>query len=141
MSTKNFSDKEMACKCCGRVYVTPELQNALQAFRDLVGKPVIITSGGVYRCVLQNKLDGGKQNSYHVAGKAADITVPGLSVKEQYDAAMKIPAFANGGIGIYPFNNFIHVDVGHKRQWARIKDKKTKKDTYVSIEEGLKYVV
>ncbi len=135
MLSAHFSEAEIACKCCKRVYVTPELLSALEEFRNIVGKPVTITTGGVYRCVKQNALDGGTQNSYHLAGKAADITVAGMTMKAMYEAALKIPAFENGGIGLYPFNNFLHLDVGIKRRWARIKNKK-----YVSIEEGLKYV-
>lgn len=46
----------------------------LQPLRDIVKCPVIITSG--YRCPDLNKRVGGKANSQHLVGQAADIDVP-----------------------------------------------------------------
>lgn len=40
-----------------------DLLNALQTFRDALGKPIKITSG--YRCEKLNKLVGGVPNSSH----------------------------------------------------------------------------
>lgn len=73
----------------------------------------------------------------HLYGKASDISIASVSVKAMYEAACLVPSFNDGGIGIYPDNNFVHVDVrnGHAR-WARVG--KGKKEKYVSLEEGLK---
>lgn len=43
----------------------------LDELRRLYGHPIIITSG--YRCPQLNKAVGGKPNSQHVKGQAADI--------------------------------------------------------------------
>ena len=43
----------------------------LDELRRLYGKPIIITSG--YRCPELNKAVGGKPNSQHVKGQAADL--------------------------------------------------------------------
>ena len=43
----------------------------LDELRRLYGSPIIITSG--YRCPALNKAVGGKPNSQHVKGQAADL--------------------------------------------------------------------
>lgn len=60
----------------------------------------------------RNKKTGRK--SFHLYGKAADIRVPGISVKEIRRIAFKIK---RGGVGYYPRDNFIHVDTGKIRYW------------------------
>lgn len=127
------------CNCgCKGTFVEPRLVQALQQLRDSTKKPIKILSG--YRCIKNNSEAGGGKNSQHLYGKAADIVIEGLSVTEMYYQALTIDAFEAGGIGIYPDNNFIHVDVRNgKARWARINKKSGKKVTqvYVSIEEGL----
>jgi len=49
----------------------------LQVIRDEIGKPIKINSG--YRSPEHNKSVGGVKNSMHVKGKAADITIQGLT--------------------------------------------------------------
>lgn len=46
-------------------------KKVLEPYRDLVEKPVIISSG--YRCPELNKLVGGAKNSQHMKGEAADL--------------------------------------------------------------------
>jgi len=50
----------------------------LQPVRNLIGKPMIISSG--FRCPELNKLVGGVSNSQHLTGQAVDFTVPGETV-------------------------------------------------------------
>ena len=54
--------------------------HCLQPLRDKIGKPIIITSG--YRCDKVNKLVGGKINSQHKTGQAADFTIKKMSVTQ-----------------------------------------------------------
>lgn len=49
----------------------------LQPLRDMLGKPVIVTSG--YRSVEVNKRVGGEPTSAHLTGRAADIYVAGMT--------------------------------------------------------------
>lgn len=50
------------------------LAPGMQRVRDLLGAPVIITSG--YRSAVVNKLVGGSQHSQHLRGLAADFISP-----------------------------------------------------------------
>jgi uncharacterized protein YcbK (DUF882 family) len=132
----NFSSNEFMCSCgCKRSFVEPRLVNGLQKLRDLLGLPIKITSG--YRCIKSNEEAGGGKNSQHLYGKAADIVVPGASLKAVLGAALMVEEFEGGGIGIYPTDGFVHVDVRNgKARWGRIG--KGKKAKYVSIDEALK---
>jgi zinc D-Ala-D-Ala carboxypeptidase len=99
--------------------VSPRLLQGLEKFRALLDKPVIITSG--WRSTGSNREIGGSPTSQHVSGKAADITVRGVSVIDMYRTALLVPEFREGGIGVYPEENFIHVDVrGWRARWARL---------------------
>ena len=51
----------------------------LQPVREMLEKPMIITSG--FRCSEVNKLVGGVSNSQHTKGQAADFTVSGETVE------------------------------------------------------------
>ncbi|MGV4526252.1 YcbK family protein, partial [Ornithobacterium rhinotracheale] len=94
-----------------------ELASNLQELRNYLGKPIIVNSG--YRSVAHNRKIGGKVNSQHLQGKAADIRVDGVtperlaSIIERliYNGKMK-----QGGLGIYP--TFVHYDIrGTKTRW------------------------
>ncbi|MBU4485264.1 DUF882 domain-containing protein [bacterium] len=52
--------------------------------------------------------------SFHMDGIAIDIRVPGVSTKELRDYAASLKA---GGVGYYPSQSFVHVDVGRVRYW------------------------
>lgn len=124
--TKNFSLSEFACPCCGVRRMTATIQRnlrrlaeGLQLLRDVLGKPVRITSG--YRCPSRNRVVGGVPNSQHVLGLAADVVVDGLTPTEVAQAAAKIAVFRIGGIGVYHSDGFTHLDV---RGWiARWEEK------------------
>jgi uncharacterized protein YcbK (DUF882 family) len=57
----------------GEANMSLDLIDKLDQIRDLVGKPLIITSG--FRTYAHNKVIGGKPNSAHLRGFAADVFI------------------------------------------------------------------
>ena len=111
--SKNFDMKEFVDRRTGEVKVNPSLLERLEALRAELGNvPVIINSG--FRSMSSNREVAGAEDSQHLFGNAADISVPGKTPQEIADAAIKV-GFT--GIGIYP--NHVHVDVrsGAKVTW------------------------
>lgn len=89
----------------------------LELIRRVFGKPVQITSG--YRSPEHNREVCGAHHSTHMQGIAADIVIEGVNVWQMYIAAEQVPAFAGGGIGVYPEDGHLHVDVREARaRWA-----------------------
>lgn len=64
------------------------VDNVLDPVRDMVGAPIIITSG--YRCPQVNRLVGGVGNSQHMSGCAADFHVKGLTPSMMYELFLYI---------------------------------------------------
>ncbi len=57
---------------------------------------------------------GVAAHSLHLVGKAIDIRVPGVKLRDLYRAAVDLHG---GGVGLYPGEDFIHVDTGRVRTW------------------------
>ena len=115
----HFSRKELSCRCCGRLQIDSHLLEGLEALRSLAGVPVMVHAG--YRCPRHNQQVGGVPHSEHLAGQAADVGLPGLSLQRMYELALEVPQFAAGGIGVYD-GNFLHVDVRERTaRWARVR--------------------
>jgi uncharacterized protein YcbK (DUF882 family) len=128
--SEHFSRSEFADHETGECQVNPKLIAALELLRGIAGKEIHIDSG--YRSPGTNKEVGGVSHSQHVIGNAADISIAGLSTYKLFVLAEQVEDFRNGGIGIYPGETFIHVDVRPNRtRWARVSG------SYVSIWEGL----
>jgi uncharacterized protein YcbK (DUF882 family) len=58
---------------------------------------------------------GVAEHSQHMLAKAIDIRVPGVDTITLRDTALSLH---EGGVGYYPVNQFVHVDVGPVRQWS-----------------------
>ena len=78
------------------------IANRLQVVRDVVQRPIKITSG--WRPEPYNTEVGGVPGSTHTLGKAADFTCAKL------DDVAKILKGWQGGFHHYKSQNFIHVD-------------------------------
>ena len=65
--------------------------------------------------MLHSKSSGVAAKSLHMTGQAMDLRVPGRSLQNVHQAALKLAA---GGVGFYPKSDFVHVDVGRVRQWT-----------------------
>jgi len=134
--SRNFDSNEFSCSCCGRLIIDTKLVESLQHLRNVLGKPITISSG--FRCADGNKFAGGSSGSLHLSGKAADITVLEISPEDVLPYVYDISDFNNGGIGFYPrlrnVAGFLHVDIrGYKARWGRINR------IYTGIEEAISY--
>jgi uncharacterized protein YcbK (DUF882 family) len=99
--------------------IDAELLDLLQRLGARLGtnKPFTVLSG--YRSLATNRLlrhEGvaAATNSEHLRGKAADIRIDGITLTRLHAAALSLKA---GGVGMYPRDDFIHVDVGPVREW------------------------
>lgn len=118
--SKNFDSSEFKCKCCGQLPengMNPELIELLQAIRDKIGKPILITSG--YRCEKYNRQVGGAKHSQHVLGNAADIKVQDREMDASDVQHWLVLNFNKECKGIGCYDNFTHVDVrdGNHARW------------------------
>ncbi|WP_454020294.1 DUF882 domain-containing protein [Azospirillum sp. Marseille-Q6669] len=104
------------------VPVDPTLVELLADLRDRCGAdadtPVHITSG--YRSPLTNVTlarsnPNVAENSYHLRGQAADISIPGVPPRRLADEAA---ALQRGGYALYPHTGHVHVDTGPVRTWS-----------------------
>ena len=77
----------------------------LQPIRDKLKKPMIITSG--FRNSQVNFLAGGKGNSQHLDGKAADFIVKGMTPKQIIDFIVKTNIEYDQLINEY--NKWVHI--------------------------------
>lgn len=111
----HFSKSEFMCRanglpcphCGGMAVVHPALIETLEDIREFAGIPIQITSG--YRCAAHNAAVGGKPNSAHLLGEAADFWVSGDKDRFKFLEA----AFIYGPMRIGIGKEFIHVDVSH----------------------------
>lgn len=127
--SRNFSRRELACRCCGRCEMKAETLRMAEKIRIVLDDcPMKITSA--FRCIKHNVAVGGVSDpdnpSKHTLGMAIDFVPLGMDLKVAYEKILKahkdglLPEL--GGIGYYPEKGFIHVDIyhapdGHLRKW------------------------
>lgn len=107
----HFSDTEFEDSDAGIIpQVHPALLDALELMRVALGRPIMITSG--YRSPAHNKAVGGADESFHMTNPlmGVDIIVAGVHPIDVAASAIKW-GFQNGGIGVYPTDGHVHLDV------------------------------
>lgn len=109
----NFSPREIACKGTGRVLVNDDAMTKLQALRNDLGIPMLITSA--YRSPEHNRRVGGATRSLHMQGIAFDIRMENQN-PTAFEAAARRAGFT--GFGYYPRSGFMHIDTGPARTWG-----------------------
>ena len=97
--SKNFSKLEIMCPCsCGADKISPVLIQKLQKVRDIIGRPVIITSG--VRCEFYNaSLKNSSAHSSHVPddyGKGNAVDIACLNSKDRYELVEVAKFFLKG---------------------------------------------
>lgn len=60
------------------------------------------------------KSTGVGSRSLHMKGLAADIRSPDVRLSQLKNTARSL---GEGGVGYYPKSQFVHIDVGNKRNW------------------------
>ena len=100
-----FTQDEFKCPCCGKVHVSAFLIHKLNKVREALGLPMVVTSG--YRCEQHNEAVGGKENSAHRNGTAADIKCETSSMRFSLVQLALEAGFTRIGIG----KDFVHLDV------------------------------
>lgn len=103
--SRDFSLKEFECPCCRKVILQPRLLKALQAMRDALGGPLLVTSG--HRCKDFNARIGGYERSKHMIGAAADVLAGSYGLKALEELARE------AGLNVipYPDRGFLHLEV------------------------------
>lgn len=110
----SFSPREIACKGTGRLVVDDQALDKLQALRDRLGKPLILTSA--YRSPEHNKRVGGAKNSRHMQGDAFDVMMTNHD-PFGFESAARAAGFK--GFGFYQKSGFMHIDTGPERSWGK----------------------
>lgn len=101
----SFSPREMASKREGELMLDYDAMDKLQALRDRLGVPMIVTSA--YRSKAHNKAVGGASRSKHMEGIAFDIRMENHDPHE-FEAAARAVGFT--AFGYYPHKGFMHID-------------------------------
>ena len=116
--SKNFSKLEFQCPCsCGANKISSVLIKKLQKVRDIIGRPIIITSG--VRCEFYNASINASMNSSHIPdsyglGQAVDISC--TTSKYRYELVQVAQKFFKRiGISGGSYGGFIHLDVDRSK--------------------------
>jgi uncharacterized protein YcbK (DUF882 family) len=76
-------------------------------------QPLVITSG--FRTLQTNEaIENAARNSMHLYAKAADMYVPGVSMRDLFDVCWY--RAISGGMGYY--SSHVHLDSGTRRWWV-----------------------
>ena len=102
--SKNFSESELVCSCCGESGVQQWALDKLQGVRTAVGRPLRITSA--YRCENHPVESRKKKAGTHNQGIAFDIHVSNGA--ERYQIITQ--GLLAGATGIGVAKTFIHLD-------------------------------
>ncbi len=136
----HFRAREFDCAGSGCCTVTPidsMLVAYLESIRTHFGKPI---SPRAYRCPTHNaQVANAAKNSYHTYGRAADISISGVTPAAiaEYAESLGIP-----GIGLY--DTFVHIDTRPKKTYwyghegRRTDSFLTSKETYTMTMQTLK---
>jgi zinc D-Ala-D-Ala carboxypeptidase len=115
----HFASTDIACRCCGEIFIWPEALDALERLRVALNAPLHIDSG--HRCALHNARVGGAPLSLHKK-LAFDIALAGHD-----PAHLAQLARANGFTGFGFGQTFLHLDIrAHRAHWFYGQRSKTK---------------
>tara|TARA_Y100001951_G_C11063891_1_gene142338 strand:+ start:70 stop:453 length:384 start_codon:yes stop_codon:yes gene_type:complete len=106
---KYFTDEELACSHCNKMYMHMGFMRKIEELRELLGFPFIVTSG--FRCRVHPIEVRKNSPGPHTTGQALDINVYGNNAHRLLDAALRA---GFNGVGIAQkgghSERFIHLD-------------------------------
>lgn len=99
--------------------IDPKLYDILHALYQRVGTDQRIHVLSGYRTPrtndrLRKRSSGVAKNSLHIVGRAIDLNIPGVRVRDLHEEALSLHA---GGVGYYEKSGFVHIDTGRVRHW------------------------
>ncbi len=99
--------------------IDPRVLDVLCDVRDALGTGDTYHVVCGYRSAITNEMKwregrGVARQSYHLSGKAIDVSLPTRDLRELRRAGL---ARGAGGVGYYPRAGFVHLDVGPVRTW------------------------
>jgi len=99
--------------------IAPELLDLLDSVNTLTGTQAKFEVISGYRsaatnAMLRERSEEVAKKSFHMSGMAIDIRLPDVDLDRLHAAALSL---GRGGVGYYPYSNFVHVDVGPVRTW------------------------
>jgi hypothetical protein len=89
------------------------LVSLLRTVEQHYGRRVVVVSG--CRSWQHNRRVHGARHSYHLRCMAADIVVPGVSKSNLAHYLLRLPG--RGGFGRYCGSDYLHIDLGPRREW------------------------
>lgn len=94
------------------------VERILAAAHTFESRHVRIISGfrhPKYNKMLRKKGREVAKKSQHTLGHAVDFNLAGVSIKALYPWLRKTH---DGGVGVYRYSGFVHIDTGRKRTWS-----------------------
>ena len=106
----HFAPAEIACRCCGEIFIWPDALDTLERLRVTMNAPLHIDSG--HRCALHNARVGGAPLSLHKK-LAFDIALARHDPRALAQGA-RGAGFTGFGFG----QTFLHLDIrAHRAHW------------------------
>jgi hypothetical protein len=115
----HFNHRDFTCKCSvcqGKEYkIHLGLVGLLEFISEHFRKRINVLSG--YWCDAYMEALKSEKRSYHNFGKAAHISIPGVTFNELFKFAETVEGIF--GIGFYPQKGFVHIDTRPKEKAAK----------------------
>lgn len=114
----------LRCKDDTWQYMDIKVIESINYLSALLGTPEILTNSGYrspsYNRQIAQQSENVARNSLHQYGKALDITIQDIRIDDVCSYALYVrDVMGYGGIGYYPRQNFVHLDSGPGRAWAK----------------------
>ena len=121
----NFSRKDFSCKCgkCDNEFkISLTIVGIVEHLKGKFSKRIKIIKG--YLCEEHSKEVYGSNKDYHHFGKAVDISIEEVPLKDIFKEVESMSEIT--GIGFYPADNYIHIDIRDKDREVWLQERNEK---------------